>query len=127
MKITTKLLSLLIIFLIITSCAPDPTIGIFDANNDIGRVIHPGSVKYDKSAETYSISGSGTNMWFTNDELHYLWKKMEGDLSITADIEWLGGKSGKVLDRLFDAAQKLAGIGPKELEEMEKSLEAGQN
>jgi hypothetical protein len=44
-----------------------------------------------------------------------------------ADIVWLGQKSGAVLDRLFDAAQKLAGIGAKDLEEMEKSLETDQN
>ena len=52
----------------------------------------------------------------------------EGNLLFKkSDIEWLGKKSGAVLDRLFDAAQKLAGIGAKDLEEMEKSLEADQN
>lgn len=49
----------------------------------------------------------------------------EGELIFDkSDIEWLGTKSGAVLDRLFDAAQKLAGISAKDLEEMEKSLEA---
>src|SRR5660397_114428 len=29
-------------------------------------------------------------MWFENDELHYVWKKMSGDVSIAANIEWVG-------------------------------------
>ncbi len=29
-------------------------------------------------------------MWFNNDELHYVWKEMSGDVSISADIQWVG-------------------------------------
>lgn len=29
-------------------------------------------------------------MWFESDELHYVWKQMSGDLSISADIRWVG-------------------------------------
>jgi TolB protein len=39
---------------------------------------------------TLAVSGSGTNMWFDSDELHYVWKKVSGDISIAADINWVG-------------------------------------
>ena len=65
-------------------------LGLFEGNDDIGGVNFPGSVEFDVAAGAYTISGSGTNMWFDTDELHYVWKKMSGDVSIAADIEWVG-------------------------------------
>lgn len=38
-----------------------------------------------------------------------------------ADIEKLGRKSGKVLDRLYDVAVELSGIGPKAIEAAAKN------
>ncbi len=72
------------------SCDRSADLGIFEGNSDIGKVKYPGSVKFNPSDGTYTISGSGTNMWFNNDELHYVWKKMSGDVSIAANIEWIG-------------------------------------
>lgn len=79
-----------IIVAVLVSCETKPNLGVFERNCDIGSVKHAGSVVFDPSAGTYSISGSGTNMWFNNDELHYVCKKMSGDVSIAADIEWVG-------------------------------------
>ena len=31
---------------------------------DVGTVLHPGSVEYDSSKQTYTVTGSGDNMWF---------------------------------------------------------------
>jgi TolB protein len=83
---------LLGIFIVVMlwSCDTSPDLGIFEGNSDIGSVKFNGSVEFDPSAGTYTISGSGTNMWFTNDELHYVWKKMSGDVFIAADIAWVG-------------------------------------
>ena len=38
-----------------------------------------------------------------------------------ADAAALGKKSGKALDRIFDVAQRLSGIGAKEVAELEKN------
>jgi hypothetical protein len=38
-----------------------------------------------------------------------------------ADADALGEKSGKALDRIFDVAQRLSGIGAKEVAELEKN------
>ena len=38
-----------------------------------------------------------------------------------ADIEAIGGKSAKALDRIFMVAQRINGIGQKEVEELTKN------
>ena len=43
------------------------------------------------------------------------------------EIEALGMKSAKALDRIFDAAQKLNGIREEDIEELEKNSEAAQD
>ena len=69
------------------------SVGIFESHEDVGTVLHPGSVDYDSSRHTYSISGSGENMWSTADAFQFAWKKVSGDVTLTADISFLN-KSG---------------------------------
>lgn len=69
--------------------AQDKTVGIFESHADVGTVLHPGSVEYSAAAKTYTISGSGENMWFATDAFQFVWKKMSGDVSLTADISFL--------------------------------------
>lgn len=64
-------------------------VGIFENHGDVGTVLHPGSVDYDAVKHIYTISGSGENMWSTADAFHFVWKKMSGDVSLTADIGFL--------------------------------------
>jgi len=66
------------------------TSGIFEGHNDIGNVNHKGSVEFSPSDSTYTISGSGTNMWFNTDEFHFVWKKTAGNVSMGATIQMLG-------------------------------------
>lgn len=61
-------------------------VGIFENHGDVGTVLHAGSVDYDAVKHIYTISGSGENMWSTADAFHFVWKKMSGDVSLTADI-----------------------------------------
>ena len=70
--------------------AATPALGIFQDHVDVGTVLHPGSVEYDPTQQTYTISGSGANMWFGEDDFHYLWTKVSGDVSLTADIAFVG-------------------------------------
>lgn len=65
-------------------------VGIFEAHADIGTVLHPGSVAYDAASMAYTVSGSGENMWFKKDAFHFVWKKATGDLSLAADVAFLG-------------------------------------
>ena len=65
-------------------------VGIFENHGDIGTVLHPGSVEYDAAKASYSISGSGENMWLGSDAFQFAWKKMSGDVTLTAEISFLG-------------------------------------
>ena len=60
--------------------------GIFEGSQDVGAVLHPGSVQFDEEIGLYTVAGSGKNMWAREDAFYYVWKKASGDLSLTADI-----------------------------------------
>ncbi|MBN2415487.1 TolB family protein [bacterium] len=72
------------------SCAGPAGPGIFSGSGDIGDTALPGRVVYDDDWDTYTITASGDNMWAGRDDLHFVWKKMSGDLALAADIEWIG-------------------------------------
>lgn len=58
-------------------------LGIFDGHGDIGQVEIEGAARYD--GDSYTVTGSGTNMWFGADELHFVWTRMSGDIRFSAD------------------------------------------
>jgi hypothetical protein len=64
--------------------------GIFESHGDVGTVLHAGSVDFDAAKQTYMMTGSGENMWSTQDAFHFAWKKASGDITLTADISFLG-------------------------------------
>ena len=57
---------------------------------DVGSVLHPGTLQYDAAKGTYTVGGSGLNMWSTTDAFHFVWKKVSGDASLAADISFVG-------------------------------------
>ena len=60
---------------------PAGPVGIFEAHGDIGMVLHAGSTTFDDAAKSYTVAGSGENMWFAKDAFHFAWKKVSGDCS----------------------------------------------
>ena len=64
--------------------------GIFEGYGDVGKVLHESSVEYDAAKGSYAIVGSGENMWSANDDFQFAWKKMSGDVTLTADITFFG-------------------------------------
>ena len=62
--------------------------GIFEGSGDIGTVLHKGSVTYDPAAKSYRVTASGENVWGTADAFFFVWKKMSGDVSFSADISF---------------------------------------
>ena len=64
--------------------------GLFESHGDVGTVLHAGSLEYDAAKRSYTISGSGENMWAAADAFHFVWKKVSGDVSLTADVAILG-------------------------------------
>lgn len=71
-------------------------IGIFDNQQDIGYVKHAGSSNYDAATQSYTITGSGANIWFNEDQFHYTFKKISGDFILTADFAFTGDTVGAI-------------------------------
>src|SRR5215469_13468379 len=65
------------------------TLGLFENHADVGTVLHAGAIDYDAAKKTYTISGSGENMWLAADAFQFVWKKMSGDVTLAADINFL--------------------------------------
>jgi len=76
------------------------SIGIFENHADVGDACDigiPGSAVFDSTKNEYRITASGYNMWFDRDAFHFLYNKVDGDLIMTADINFVG--QGKVAHR----------------------------
>jgi hypothetical protein len=67
-----------------------PGDGAFEGRGDVGTVLYAGLVEYDAGKKSYAIAGSGENMWFKADGFQFAWKKMTGDVSLSADISFVG-------------------------------------
>src|SRR4051794_8371774 len=63
-------------------------IGIFEGQSDVGAALAPGSSSYNKATGQYTINSAGYNIWYTRDEFRFLWKKMSGDVSLAADVNF---------------------------------------
>jgi TolB protein len=63
-------------------------VGIFENHSDVGTVLHAGTATFDPAKQTYTLTGSGENMWTTHDEFQFAWKKVSGDVELTADISF---------------------------------------
>jgi TolB protein len=63
-------------------------LGVFEAQSDVGSVTPPGTLAYDPSNRQYTIVSAGANLWMTADAFHFVWKKMSGDVSLTADMRF---------------------------------------
>ncbi len=46
-----------------------------------------GGCRYDKGSDTYTMVGSGGDIWGTIDDFHFAYKKLAGDGSVTARID----------------------------------------
>ena len=67
-----------------------PEFGAFSAQTDVGAVGRPGTAYFDAARGAYTVGSSGTNMWFAEDAMHFVWKKASGDGSMAADIAFVG-------------------------------------
>ena len=64
------------------------SVGIFEDHTDVGMVLHSGSATFDAAKGTYTLRGSGENVWATQDAFQFAWKKVSGDVELTSDIRF---------------------------------------
>src|ERR1700759_1096008 len=61
-------------------------LGVFEDQTDVGAVVPPGVATFDAGNGVYTIAAAGANLWGTVDAFHFVWKKVSGDISLTADM-----------------------------------------
>jgi hypothetical protein len=87
-------------------------IGIFDTNIDIGNCAIMGTSKFSAENQTYTLSGSGTNMWYGKDDFQYLWTTIQGDFILRAEVKFIGEgvdphrKAGWIVKNSLDTNSK---------------------
>ncbi|HEV2274490.1 MAG TPA: biopolymer transporter Tol [Acidobacteriaceae bacterium] len=61
-------------------------VGLFDGHSDVGPMYQPSSAAYDAATGAYTLTAAGADMWGHADNVHFVWKKVSGDVSLAADI-----------------------------------------
>jgi CotH protein/lamin tail-like protein len=74
----------------------------FDRSEDIGAVSPAGSSSYDAAADTYTVNGSGDDIWGSADAFRFVSGPLSGDGSIEAEVRWSAspnswGKAGLMI------------------------------
>ena len=70
-------------------------LGIFTNEGSVGQTPPGCKAKYDAATGEYTITGGGANMWATADAFYFVWKKVSGDVALSADIRWVGASAAE--------------------------------
>jgi len=81
--------ALAIVLFFASALGQQSALGLFEAHGDVGDTPKKGSVEYAPAAE-YRITGGGANIWRTVDAFQFVWKKLSGDVTLTADVHFIG-------------------------------------
>jgi TolB protein len=81
-----KVIAILLAF----SSAGVAQIGIFGGNGDVGETPKAGASAVDAAKDEYRITGGGANVWGAKDAFQFLWKRASGDITLTADVHFVG-------------------------------------
>jgi TolB protein len=65
-------------------------LGIFTNEGSVGQTPPGCKAQYDASKGEYRITGGGANMWGAADAFYFVWKKISADVTLSADIQWIG-------------------------------------
>jgi hypothetical protein len=85
-------IALVIMLLVCTVVASAQTndLGLFTNQGSVGQTTPGSTAKYDAAKGEYRITGGGANIWGTADAFYFVWKKASGDITLTADVQWVG-------------------------------------
>ena len=64
--------------------------GDFEDHGDVGVVAKAGTVSYEKANRQYTVTAGGENIWGTKDAFHFVWRKVSGDLDLSAAVRFVG-------------------------------------
>jgi TolB protein len=70
-------------------------LGIFTNQGSVGQTPPGVAAHYDAEKGEYRITGGGANVWGIADAFYFVWKKAAGDITLTADLQWVGTSSAE--------------------------------
>jgi TolB protein len=59
-------------------------LGIFEGQSDVGNPELKGSGTFDSTRREYRVTGGGANIWAKADEFHFVWRRLTGDVALSA-------------------------------------------
>ena len=65
-------------------------VGIFESRGDLGVTPKTGSIEFNRASGEYRVTGGGGNIWGTEDALYFAWRRISGDVTVTADVRFIG-------------------------------------
>jgi hypothetical protein len=77
------------------SSAQTSDLGIFTNEGSVGQTTPGSKAQFDAAKGEYRITGGGANVWGTSDAFYFVWKKASGDVTLTADVQWVGSSSAE--------------------------------
>jgi TolB protein len=77
-------------FIFLNELARASKLGLFQKHTDIGITPKKGTVKFDGKDDRYTVTGGGANMWLKTDAFEYVYKRISGDATLTADLQFVG-------------------------------------
>lgn len=105
----TATMSPLVAILLISGAGLAQTneLGIFTNQSGVGQTPAGVAAHYDPVKGEYRITGGGANVWGTADAFYFVWKKASGDMTLTADVQWVGTSSAEHRKALLMIRQSL--------------------
>ena len=70
-------------------------LGAFTNEGSVGETPPGCKAVYDATKGEYRIRGGGANMWAATDAFYFVWKKVSGDVDLSADIQWVGASAAE--------------------------------
>ena len=87
--------------------AQNKDLGLFTDHGPVGATPPGGNVAYNPAKGEYRITGGGANLWDKVDAFHYVWKKVSGEFTLGADIQWVGAGANAHRKALLMVRQSL--------------------
>jgi Tol biopolymer transport system component len=91
-------------------------LNLFDRGGDVGKAKIAGSADYDSAKRELRLTASGDNIWAREDAFYFASRTVSGDLTMTADVAFVGKgknahrKAGWMVRQGLDADAPYAGV-----------------
>ena len=75
---------------LISSLLAAESLGDFEKYNDVGINPVSGKTTFDAAKIAYRVTGGGADMWMKQDSFQFAYKRMDGDITLSADVAFEG-------------------------------------